>query len=329
MKFVQKYGLLLTGVMGVCAAAVTPQAIAFGTVKAFGQDAEHSRITRRALGCSSEASPEYCFEQETLDSLAGKNGGFGAVGAPDRSVSVFLSYAHCSAGDYLDIPDYPRTLEDARKSLTRCREDMSGHMHKAVEAAGRLLDAEDNIRPGQTAETVGCVYAFSGKGRAKCRVLKHFGLVLHASQDFYAHSNWTDQSDQDQPVSIQNPPGLGQRGKAEWLDLRLENPEFPDGLISACGDVDTRFEKNGGCRGRISHGALNKDKGAIDPVIGAGTTPRGAINENFRHAVEAAIEDSADKWLTLQERLVAAYGEKRALKMICVITSDQPVSACA
>jgi hypothetical protein len=46
---------------------------------------------------------------------------------------------------------------------------------------------------------------------------------------------------------------------------------------------------------RVKHLALNKDKGTIDPTIGAGATDRGRIKDNFRYAVQAAIADSKDK----------------------------------
>jgi hypothetical protein len=52
--------------------AAVAQAGAFGTIRSLGQDAEHERITRRALACPPGApSDNSCFEAMTLDELAG------------------------------------------------------------------------------------------------------------------------------------------------------------------------------------------------------------------------------------------------------------------
>ena len=306
----------------------SPAAIAFGTIKIFGQNAEHSRITRLALACAEGKYGANCFEAKTLDSLAGELGKFGAVGLPDRSRRVFISNAHCSAGDFLDIPDYPRTKLQAQISLTKCRDEMFENLGHAVKDAAKLLDKDGNIRASQIPKYINCIYTSAFHGRAKCNVLRHLGLILHASQDFYAHSNWVDIADETLPVSLDNPPGLGRRGRTPWLDLRFATPLFPQGLISACGDIDSRFDREGGCDNRIRHGAMNKDTGQIDMEIGQGRTRRGAVNENFRHAVEAAIDDTIDKWAILQERLIETYGQERGAKMICAIAKDNPLKEC-
>ena len=83
-----------------------------------------------------------------------------------------------------------------------------------------------------------------------------------------------------------------------------------------------------GCPGHVKHEDLNKDKGQIDPTLGAGTTNRGRVDHNFALAVEAAIADTRDKWATLRERLLAAYGPARGGRMICAITHDAPATTC-
>ena len=50
--------------------------------------------------------------------------------------------------------------------------------------------------------------------------------------------------------------------------------------------------------------------------------------DNFKHAVEAAISDTRDKWATLSERLAATYGQARGAKMICALTRDKPSKHC-
>ena len=82
-----------------------------------------------------------------------------------------------------------------------------------------------------------------------------------------------------------------------------------------------------GCTGRVTHYDLNKDKGTIDPQIGAGTTPRGMVDGNFRRAVEAAIDDSRDKWDELRAALVAKYGSHDGRLMICALTNEADYAA--
>lgn len=307
---------------------------AFGTITRAGQNAEHGRITRHALECQPDSIAGSCFEPKTLDSLAGKPGTFGAVGAPDRGRGMLTSYAHCSGGDYLDVPGYPQSLSDARAVLEECRTYMTDNMAHAVADAANLLDENDEIRAREVSRAFGCIYKGSTHGRSKCNILAHLGRILHASQDFYTHSNWTDQADTMRPIGADNPPGLGNHRLAPWLDLRNSQSAFPDGLISGCFDNASFLDENEGCLygetgdHRIRHANLNKDLGLIDPAIGAGTTERGAINDNFRHAVEAAIDDSADKWATYREALITTYGEARGSKMICALTSDNPTKTC-
>ena len=169
--------------------------------------------------------------------------------------------------------------------------------------------------------------SYNGKpGRAKCNVLEHFGLALHASQDFYSHSNWVDAAGGN---TVANPPGLGMSGRAPWLDIRGDHP-FPEGLMTGCYKSSSVADVagTGGCIGRVTHVALNKDKGVIDPQIGAGKTPRGQTGGNFKRAVEAATDDTGDKWKLLQERIIARYGTKDGNLIICAIARDDPVKNC-
>ena len=78
----------------------------------------------------------------------------------------------------------------------------------------------------------------------------------------------------------------------------------------------------------MKHLALSKDKGRIDPKIGAGTTARGQVNGNFARAVEAATLDTKDKWETLKEQLVLTYGPSRGMRMVCALTRDNPKRSC-
>lgn len=318
-------------VMAAAAILAASTAFAFGTIKGLGQNLEHERITRRAFTCAAGVAADDCFQKKTLDSLAGAPGDFGAVGAPDRGSLVFKGEAHCDGGDHFDVAGYPQSKADAQAKIEACRSWMVKHLDAAVAAAGGLLDGKGRIRDSEIPTVVACRY-MGGKGRAKCNVLEAFGVLLHASQDFYSHTNWTDTAAAGAPLAL-NPPGLKKRGASPYVNLRGAQP-FPAGLISGCFEAKSAISEPKNCNygskdsPRVKHLALNKDKGAIDPQIGAGTTERGAINDNFRNAVEAAVADTKDKWATLKERLVAAYGAARAAKMVCALTRDKPMKTC-
>lgn len=294
----------------------------FGTVRMLGQDAEHERITRRALTCGTTSGAD-CFARRSLDEVAGKSGTWGGVGYPDdpRAGLMSSSAAHCDSGDHLPSPGYPQSAVAARARLDGCRDWMVSNMDDAVAEAARLLDAKGAVVASET--KLDCSFGNSVAG-AKCRTLQKFGAVLHASQDFYSHSNWTDRPAPG-ATGTGNPPGLGQSGPAAWISLRAP-ATFPAGLISGCYEG---FPEAFNCGGRVKHATLNKDTGVIDPVLGAGSTSRGQINGNFKRAVEAAVADSRDKWALLRERLVGRYGEVRGAKMVCALTRDTPARDCA
>ena len=322
-----------SALIALALALAAPAALAFGTIHGLGQNAEHERITRHALACAPGTAADECFQKNTLDMLAGAKNNFGAVGAPDRGTLVFHAPAHCDGGDYFDVAGYPQTKTAAQANLEACRAWMAKELEAAVEAAGGLLDAKGALDDSQIPTIVSCTFAGNVKGRAKCNVLEHFGILLHASQDFYSHTNWTDAPDATKPASPTNPPGLNKRGPAPWLDLRTQSA-FPAGLISGCFETKSAVSEEANCNygpsklPRVKHLALSKDKGTIDPALGQGTTARGALNDNFRHAVEAAVADTKDKWATLKEQLILTYGPSRGTTMICALTHDKPKKTC-
>ena len=291
---------------------------AFGTVdsKQLGQSREHEYITRLSLQCAGSLAGNACFQPDSLDNLAGKGGTMGAVGAPDLWLSVgpavtiggvtitphYQSSAHCDNGDH------PAALEE-------CRSWMLQNAQAAVRDAAMLTSG----RTVDVSSTPGTCFFNGLPGRAKCAVRENFGRTLHAAQDFYAHTNWVD--DAGPPFKPDNPPGLNKRGRADWLDLRRTTAPFPPGLISGCFENLPEYFF---CNGRIKHAYLNKDEGQIMPSIGGGRTLRGNVAQNFRHAVEAAIDDTRDKWLFVQEQLYIAYGAESGALMSCALTHDQP-----
>jgi hypothetical protein len=269
-----------------------------------------------------------CFEPQTLVELAGEHRNFGAVGIPDRGEFVPENKAHCDSGDYLDIPGYPQSRADAEAALVSCRTFMLAKLDEAVRDAARLarvgiLDKSQLAMP--------CLFVGQIKGRAKCNVIEDFGILLHTAQDFYSHSNWVDEADPALPVSSGNPPGLHNAMRAPWLDLRRSDVPFPSGLITGCFEnvpEKTHCNYGPGKLPRVKHQVVNKDEGTIDPVLGAGTTIRGRIADNFARAVNAAIDDTHDKWATLKERLLAAYGSQDGALMVCAIAHDDPMHDC-
>ena len=117
-------------------------AFAFGTIHGLGQNAEHERITRHALGgpCTVGFNGLPCFEPESLDMLAGKKGTVGEVGLPDVTM-ITDPKAHCDMGDYLDVPGYPQSRAAAQSHLSECRAWMKAKLDEAVRDAAALVDS--------------------------------------------------------------------------------------------------------------------------------------------------------------------------------------------
>jgi len=314
--------LTLGVVLGLLCAS---PALAFGTIIGMGQNAEHERITRHALVCTDSTTD--CFQPASLDALAGGKGNWGAVGIPDRGDLIPVNKMHCDGGDWLDIHGYPQTREAAQAALVACRNWMIQKLNDAVRDAGKLVNDENNVRQSQI--LLPCTFQPEVKENAKCTVLADFGMLLHASQDFYAHTNWVDHADSMQPIGPANVPGLAKEGRASWIDLRKDTP-FPGGLISGCFEnaPEEKYCNYGAGLSRAKRLTLNKDMGTIDPQIGRGTTPRGLIDDNFARAVEAAIDDTRDKWATLEEQLASTYGDGPGARMACVLTHDRPLNVC-
>jgi hypothetical protein len=299
------------------------RAIAFGTVNLLGQNAEHERITRHALGCRLQGGPDAnaCFKDKALQDLAGRTGTWGAVGAPDNPTNGRTSdpKSHCDDGDFLAVSNYPQSAQQAQVALQSCRNWMIINIDKAVDDASALVQ-NHRLVDKEIPTVFNCTFNYT-RGRAYCNVLEDFGAALHASQDFYSHSNWVDQPNPSLPISITNPPGLAQSAPSSWLNLRNPSPAFPQGLMTGCfkGRLPDGVSE---CPNRVTHFVLNKDKGVIDPAIGIGSTQRSIANPgNFSRAISAAIEDTRDKWSFLQEKLIAKYGVRDGGLMICALVN--------
>ena len=280
--------------------ALTPKAQAFGTIHGFGQNAEHERITRGGLA-------SFGFGSDSLGQLAGKNGTWGAVGAPDDPTRGLMSSkaAHCDGGDFFTPGAYPQSAGTAQAILTSCRIYIYKNIDAAVTDAAGLV--KPNLQLDSTSIFGGCT--FNGvKGRAKCNVFEDMGMAFHAAQDFYSHSNWID-TPRAAP-SIADPQGLNHAAPAPWLSPA--GGAFPAGLISGCYEG---FPESGYCDGRIRHAVLNKD-----------TTGTARGLPAYHRAMDVAAQDTRAKWAYFESRLVAVYGPARGAKMICVLKRDNPGS---
>lgn len=280
--------------------ALTPKALAFGTIHGLGQNAEHERITRNGLSGLG-------FGADSLTQLAGTNGTFGAVGAPDNPTRGLMSSksAHCDGGDFFPSPGYPQSQATAQSILTSCRGYILNNINAAVNDAAGLV--KPNLSLDSTSIWGGCTFN-GAKGRAKCNVFEDMGMAFHAAQDFYSHSNWID-TPRPSPT-IANPQGLNQSGPAPWLSPA--GAPFPAGLISGCYDG---FPESLYCGGRIKHAVLNKDTTGSSRGLAA-----------YNKAMTVAAQDTRDKWAFFESRLVAVYGAPRGNKMICVLKRDNPGS---
>ncbi|EAQ87434.1 hypothetical protein CHGG_04053 [Chaetomium globosum CBS 148.51] len=242
-KMISSLSLIVLPALAVVAGA-------FGTINdpiVLKQHNEHEMITRLAFQCpDDQKSDGICFEPGSLDQLAGYHinvlgialtgtGTNGAVGAPDTFDPLPEGpEAHCDDADYLDIPGYPQSRAQANAKLQTCVDHLRHRFRQAVGAARRMLDERNRVRREMVQLYSGdCTFAFPGWqsddfGRAKCSTLEGLGRALHGIQDFYAHSNWADDADPTQPISVANPPGLGMNGTASFLDLRANGTIPPD-----------------------------------------------------------------------------------------------------
>jgi hypothetical protein len=306
-------------------------ASAFGTIDGGGQHREHERITRAALSCAGNTnSGGECFAARSMDQLAGQGKGFGGIGAPD-SDEIGNPAAHCDDADFLPN-GYPRTREQATARLAACVDHLRTRFREAIVSAGELLDDEGRVRAEEVVLDSDCRFFDNNEGRAKCTSIEGLGRAMHGAQDFYAHSNWADEADPTRPVGADNPPGLNRPGPSALLDLRGTSAvSVPAELATGCFVLKDEVPGVGACLDRVTHAALNKDNGLIDPVSGGATgptTPRGEVRQNFAKAVAAAINETRRQWQDFRAELSARYGDERAARMTCAIARDDPVHEC-
>lgn len=328
---------LIAVIVTVLVGSTPGSASAFGTIESGGQNREHERITRAALACAeATGSDAACFAPRSMDLLAGHDREFGAVGSPDKD-ELSLPAAHCDNVDFLP-GEYPQTREQATDALLNCVNQMRGRFREGVDSAEELLDADGQVVAGEVSLDPECRFGEANSrraedSRAKCATLEAFGRVLHGAQDFYAHSNWADSADPTRPLGAENPPGLNLPGPSPVLDLRVDTPpDIPSELTGGCYALRDQVPGVGECEKRVTHAALNKDRGLIDPVTGETSDPttlRGTVGDNFAKAVAGAIVESRRQWENFRSELTDRYGRDRAEMMICALTHDDPANDCS
>jgi len=327
----QRFIVLLCALLVAWNVVLPGSAAGFGTIDSGGQHREHEHITRAALACTGGARSELdCFEPKSLDYLAGHDREFGAVGSPD-SDEMADPAAHCDNADYL-AGSYPRTRDDATASLLSCVNHLRTQLQDGVRSAKDLLDDQGQVIADEVSLDPECKPRERAEHRAKCASIEGFGRVLHGVQDFYSHSNWADQADPARPLGVENPPGLHLSAPSPLLSLRgATAPSVPGNLTTGCYVLKDEVSGTGRCELRVTHAALNKDKGLIDPVTGRTSdpaTPRGLVGDNFAKAVSGAIAESRRQWQDFQSELIATYGEDEGERMVCALTHDDPVNDC-
>ena len=164
-------------------------------------------------------SDDTCFEPASIAQLAGRSGTFGAVGQPDIPPPEGPA-SHCDDADFLDTATYPISRAAATATLEGCITHMQAQFTESWIRARRILfDGRDVIDPPQVSLSPDCVFAGNGGQRAKCDVIYFLGRALHGVQDFYAHSNWSDEAAPG-ATGRDNPPGLNRASLPPFLDLR-------------------------------------------------------------------------------------------------------------
>jgi len=341
------------------ALSLSPPAFGFGTVNGkLGQRSEHERITRTALQCANGAQAPECFQSATLDSVAGKNGTWGAVGAADnmpQHLAADEDFWHCDNADYLSPANnggksYSQSRSKALDRLRDCikwgramlydgaamypGDLLSTPLPMATPHWGALNAASTLVNPdGSTVASPSGTCTFNGiHGNAKCNVLEPWGYVLHMAEDFYSHTNWADRSDPSKRISASNPPGLGNAGVAPFLDLRRvsmpADNEIPADFTGGCfSGVLTNWLV---CRNRVAHtDDVNKDKELINTVDGSVSdpvSPRSKIVadgvSNGQRAVNGAVAEARRQWSVLRSELVQRYGVQRGAAMVCALSMD-------
>jgi len=345
-------------------------------------NAEHERITRMAIACNSaldRAAPAgldwkrdlclpssadsnkqpwwFAFER-SMRMLAGTDGYFGGVGAPDRFAEAVLSSsdrAHCDNSDAWfptsqgPFGSYPRTFDQRAAGLRDCLRLLQKYVGVAVDEAGKLVSPNGQLDAPQSDLSEDCNVDYDpdlnpgethDRGWAKCNALIAFGRALHITEDFFSHSNWIDQNPSS--LNIENPQGL--HNDPSIVPNALGYPRSDaeiDAFIAQTQVITGAY--GSGLSNRVKHNDyLNKDegKGTINWTTGQipfgdkGHSERSAAgfdgaNDNFQRAAKGAAYAAASMWADYRAGVFARYGADRGAKIWNALRNNTPWTQCA
>lgn len=334
-----------------------------------------------------------------LTGLTGGFGAVGAADNYSYDASGPTEW-HCAEADYIPptingvptgINNYPTSESYAKGVFNRCRNFVKNEFTEGdpigtqsnppgkwggVLGSARYYFTKNNSYSGDLtwayagaglsgaigyATLKNCVYSYYNASGGKCHVLNALGRGLHVVMDFYAHSNWGDVADPSRPISINNPPGLGQTTLPPfWADLDQPMP-WTEGLSSGCfgkeyrGLEGTAANANyADCTSRAPdtewrggrYEGYSKDVSNFDPRQGSlavvtcndvgdiasgswrGCMPRGSLKLPGGRLVEQnvttlAILEVRRQWAWVQRKIYEKFGNARGATVICYITKDE------
>ena len=344
-------------------------------------NAEHERITRMAIACNSaldrpapaglawnrdlclpsggdsNKAPWWFSFERSMRMLAGSDGYFGGVGAPDRFAEAVLSSsdrAHCDNSDAWfprsqgPFGSYPRTFDQRAAGLRACLQLLQKYVGVAVDEAGKLVSADGRLDAPQSDLSEDCNVDYDpdlnpgkthDRGWAKCNALISFGRALHITEDFFSHSNWVDQNPSS--LDIKNPQGL--RNDPRIVPAALGYPRTNEEIDAFIANTQVITGAYGsGLSDRVKHDDyLNKDegKGSIDWTTGQipfgdkGHSVRSAagfdgVNDNFQRAAKGAAYAAASMWADYRAGVFARYGADRGAKIWAALRKNTPWTQC-
>lgn len=278
-----------------------------------------------------------------------------ALRVSDTKTWNHMSAPHCDNADHLIDADngnmpYVRTRQEANLDLQACVTYAHDHYRAAIQAAGRLVDAQGAVVKGQ-ADTSSCDFDDTEHGWAKCEAIEAVGRWWHAVEDFYAHSNYADYPDPGLPVDVGNPPGLHMSAPVPLMNMRAYDADprsltdldrfaavVPsERLTTGCfhEEVGATGSPNDSCeRDREPLRVTHQDDAPSSTYRGNGV---GLAKDNMGYRRAQASTDNVtnydrvvtqtvveinQQWDYFQQALRETYGKPRADAMITAITTD-------
>ena len=219
----------------------------------------------------------------------------------------------------------------ATAALLDCVDHLRMRLREAVDARRGLLDDEgrSSTRRWTSTRSAGCVEA--AERRAKCDALEAFGGPCTGCRTSTRTATGPTRRIRPVPIGDDNPPGLNLPGPSPMLDLRSgTSPVVPAGPATGCYVLRDKVPGVGECEERVTHAALNKDTGLIDPDTGRGHRSDEAARHGggqLREGRGGRHRGEPRQWQDLRASDEPLRGGQAAL-MVCALTHDDPVDDC-